>query len=75
MTVKAKNESKIAERQVCFQIPIKLSNVAASLTKVLKLITDNGGKIVDLANPKLTHIVLDSRDITRRKDLMNRTSK
>lgn len=38
-------------------------------------IVSEGGKIVDLDEPKLTHIVLDKRDVSRRKELMKRTSK
>jgi hypothetical protein len=46
-----------------------------SLARIAKLIEDNGGKIVDLDNGKLTHLVLDKRDDTRRRELMKRTSK
>ncbi|KAL4066025.1 ATP dependent DNA ligase domain-containing protein [Scleroderma citrinum] len=35
----------------------------------------NGGKIVELDDPKLTHIVLDKRDTSRRLILMQRTAK
>ena len=35
----------------------------------------NGGKIVDLDDPKLTHVVLDKRDTARRKKLMKQTSR
>ncbi|OBZ73865.1 DNA ligase 4 [Grifola frondosa] len=40
-----------------------------------KLITDNGGRVVDLDEPKLTHIVIDKRDTGRRLELIERTSK
>ena len=46
-----------------------------SLAQMAKLIEDNGGKIVDLDDGKLTHIVLDKRDDSRRRELMKRTSK
>lgn len=46
-----------------------------SLARIAKLIEDNGGKIVDLDNGKLTHIILDKRDDSRRRELMKRTSK
>jgi DNA ligase-4 len=46
-----------------------------SLSRIAKLIEDNGGKIVDLDDRKLTHIVLDKRDDSRRRELMKRTSK
>lgn len=31
--------------------------------------------MVDLDNPKLTHVVLDKRDTSRRKELIKLTSK
>jgi hypothetical protein len=31
--------------------------------------------VVDLAEPKLTHVVVDKRDVSRRSELMKRTSK
>lgn len=46
-----------------------------SLARIAKLIEDNGGKIVDLDDGKLTHIILDKRDDSRRRELMKRTSK
>ena len=46
-----------------------------SFSQLSKLITDNGGKVVDLTEPKLTHIVVDKRDVSRRLELMKRTSK
>lgn len=39
------------------------------------IITANGGRIVELSNPKLTHILVDKRDIGRRKELMRMTAK
>lgn len=39
------------------------------------LITENGGRVVDLGEPKLTHIVIDQRDASRRLELIKRTSK
>jgi len=49
--------------------------ITKSLAQMAKLIEDNGGKIVDLDDGKLTHIVLDKRDDSRRRELMKRTSK
>ncbi|KAH6915882.1 DNA ligase 4 [Coprinopsis sp. MPI-PUGE-AT-0042] len=49
--------------------------INASFENAAKLIVDNGGKIVDLDEPKLTHVVLDKRDDSRRVELMKRTSK
>lgn len=46
-----------------------------SFAQLSELITDNGGKVVDLAEPKLTHLVVDKRDVSRRLELMRRTSK
>jgi len=40
-----------------------------------KLIVDNGGKIVGLDESKLTHVVVDKRDESRRLELIKRTSK
>lgn len=39
------------------------------------MITENGGKIVGIDEPKLTHVVVDKRDDSRRVALMSRTSK
>ena len=39
------------------------------------LITSNGGRVTGLDEPKLTHIVVDKRDASRRLELMKRTSK
>jgi DNA ligase 4 len=39
------------------------------------LIVENGGRIGTLDDPKLTHILLDKRDISRRKELSAQTSK
>ncbi|KAJ3515533.1 hypothetical protein NLJ89_g1703 [Agrocybe chaxingu] len=50
-------------------------DINQSLVRLSKLITDNGGKVVDLDEPKLTHIVIDRRDDSRRLELMRRTSK
>ncbi|KAJ2918672.1 hypothetical protein MD484_g1743, partial [Candolleomyces efflorescens] len=49
--------------------------IEKSFSQVAKLITENGGKIVDLDEPKLTHVVIDKRDGSRRLELMKRTSK
>jgi DNA ligase-4 len=46
-----------------------------SLAQIAKLIEDNGGKIVSLDDEKLTHVVLDKRDDSRRRELTKRTSK
>lgn len=46
-----------------------------SFAEVEKLITENGGRLGDLNEPKLTHVVLDRRDESRRLELIKRTSK
>jgi DNA ligase 4 len=48
---------------------------ASSLSEIEKLIVDNGGRVADLDEPKLTHVVLDKRDDSRRRELISRTSK
>ncbi|KAL1676611.1 DNA ligase IV-like protein [Schizophyllum commune] len=46
-----------------------------SFAELRSKIESNGGRVVDLSEPKLTHVVLDKRDLSRRIDLMRRTSK
>ncbi|KAF5391043.1 hypothetical protein D9757_003979 [Collybiopsis confluens] len=58
MAVKKKHEVEINE----------------SFVSLKKIISDNGGQIVDLDDPKLTHIVLDKRDTSRQVILRKRTS-
>ena len=45
-----------------------------SFAEVEKLLTENGGRVVDLDDPKLTHVILDPRDTNRRRELIARTS-
>lgn len=47
---------------------------ADRFSEMANVITENGGRIADLDDPKLTHVVLDKRDISRRKELIARTS-
>lgn len=47
---------------------------SSSFEEVAETLTPRGGKLVELDDPKLTHIVLDDRDTTRRIELMKRTS-
>ncbi|KAG6886219.1 DNA ligase (ATP) [Termitomyces sp. T159_Od127] len=57
---------------------IKSKNEAAltkSFAELYMKIIENGGKVVDLTQPKLTHIIIDKRDDSRRLELMKRTSK
>ncbi|KAF9071362.1 DNA ligase 4 [Rhodocollybia butyracea] len=44
-----------------------------SFAKVKELLIEHGGRIVDLDEAKLTHIVIDKRDISRRVELDRRT--
>ncbi|TDL23778.1 DNA ligase 4 [Rickenella mellea] len=48
--------------------------ITTAFAEVKKLITENGGRVVDLDEPRLTHIVLDKRDDSRRKELMRLSS-
>ncbi|KIJ65132.1 hypothetical protein HYDPIDRAFT_89015 [Hydnomerulius pinastri MD-312] len=59
MTVSTKHEKEITEK----------------FDKISRSIEENGGKIVELDDPKLTHVVMDKRDISRRLTLMQLTSK
>lgn len=46
-----------------------------SFAEVERLIIENGGRIVGLEEPKLTHLVIDKREDSRRLELMKRTAK
>jgi len=48
--------------------------IETSFVDIEDIIAKNGGRIVELGDPKLTHIVVDKRDSSRRKDLMKKTS-
>ncbi|KAF8909386.1 DNA ligase 4 [Gymnopilus junonius] len=49
--------------------------ISSNFSRLAKLITDHGGKICDLDDPKLTHVVVDKRDESRRLELIKRTAK
>ena len=51
------------------------SDIAHNFTSLTSQIESNGGKIVNYDNPKLTHVVLDKRDTSRRLTLNELTSK
>jgi DNA ligase-4 len=51
------------------------SRLFTRLADIGKLITDNGGQLGTLDDPKLTHVVLDKRDDSRRRELMQTTAK
>jgi len=48
--------------------------ITKSFERIAKLIEENGGRVADLDDAKLTHVVLDKRDDSRRRELMKRTS-
>ncbi|KAI0091679.1 DNA ligase 4 [Irpex rosettiformis] len=48
--------------------------IEKSFKEIAETLTTRGGKLVDLDDPKLTHIVFDDRDTTRRIELSKRTS-
>ncbi|KAF9052350.1 DNA ligase 4 [Hymenopellis radicata] len=50
-------------------------DIDKSFEELEKTVVANGGRIVDLDEPKMTHVVLDKRDDSRRLQLINQTSK
>ncbi|KAJ7066714.1 DNA ligase IV [Mycena amicta] len=48
--------------------------IEKSFAELASTIEKNGGKVVDLDEGKLTHVVVDKRDASRRVELMKRTS-
>ena len=76
IAVKSKHENEIEQRFFPRQSTSADNNfLPFSFSQLSKLITDNGGKVVDLVEPKLTHVVVDKRDVSRRLELMKCTSK
>ncbi len=76
MTAKSKYERVIDARSVQFFLSLQRSECSiVSFEEVEKLIISNGGRVVDLDEPKLTHVVIDKRDDSRRLELMRRTAK
>ncbi|KAG1728061.1 ATP dependent DNA ligase domain-containing protein [Suillus paluster] len=49
--------------------------ISTAFDQISRSIQENGGKIVALDDPKLTHVVLDKRDDSRRLTLIQRTSR
>ncbi|KAF5316619.1 hypothetical protein D9619_006679 [Psilocybe cf. subviscida] len=68
-----------AENAATNGMPLKPSKSADDINKKFHkmeaLIIEHGGKVVGLEDPKLTHVVLDKRDESRRLELIRRTSK
>ena len=76
MRVTTKHEAAIEKRYVG---PLELASQSLilrpySFTAIGALIAENGGRVTDLGDPKLTHVILDKRDDSRRRELMQRTS-
>ncbi|KAF9499593.1 ATP-dependent DNA ligase [Pleurotus eryngii] len=60
------------------EMPVKSkyeNDINQSFAQIATMITENGGRIVGIDEPKLTHVVVDKRDDSRRVALMSRTSK
>lgn len=77
MAVNTKYEKDIEERYVV-HLPRRTTVVEVhndSLRKTMEEVEAHGGKVVGLDDPKLTHIVMDKRDICRRLALMERTAR
>ena len=70
-----KVETALTERFVAGNSTTPSYLPAPSFDELSRLITENGGKVVDLNETKLTHIILDKRDTGRRSELMARTAK
>ncbi len=77
MSVTSRHEDGIDREKVCRTHPLRLTFTKGiiSFERISKLIVDNGGRIAELDDAKLTHVVLDKRDDNRRRELMKRTSK
>ncbi|KAF5351528.1 hypothetical protein D9758_007230 [Tetrapyrgos nigripes] len=82
-------DSELIFKHLCFYLdspsnahqhgmPVKIKHekeIDQSFSEVSEMITRLGGRVVDLDEPKLTHVVIDKRDASRRQELMSRTSK
>lgn len=76
MSATSKHEVAITKRFVGHTLPKRhLLRTSLSFERIAKLIGENGGRAADLEDAKLTHVVLDKRDDSRRRELMKRTSK
>ncbi|KAG1735545.1 ATP dependent DNA ligase domain-containing protein [Suillus lakei] len=59
-------------------MPVKTKyeqEISTTFDQISRSIREDGGRIVALDDPKLTHVVLDKRDDSRRLTLMQRTSR
>jgi hypothetical protein len=64
----------VADLQICFCLLASFH--LNSFVDLARSIEENGGRIAnDLDEAKLTHVVVDKRDDTRRVELMKRTAK
>ncbi|KAJ3559037.1 hypothetical protein NM688_g581 [Phlebia brevispora] len=69
-------DSPANAREVGMEVKTKHeAEITKNFDEISRLITENGGRIVGLDEPKLTHIIVDKRDISRRVALIRRTSK
>lgn len=50
-------------------------DISRNFFEMDKMIIQNGGAVVELDDPKLTHVISDKRDDSRRRELISRTSK
>jgi DNA ligase 4 len=75
MSITSRHEDAIAKRFVEHTLRLTFTKGIFSFVRISKLILDNGGRVAGLDDAKLTHVVLDKRDDTRRRELMKRTSK
>lgn len=78
MSVKAKNEGELDQRCMGYTAITSMTPdlTIISFEELSRKIVANGGRVTDaLEEPKLTHVVLDKRDTSRRAELVKRTSK
>ena len=73
MTIKSKYVNDISQRQACVPRLNSGINPSTSFQELTKVIIKNGGQVVELDDPKLTHVILDKRDDSRRVELLKRT--
>lgn len=74
MPCKAKHEDDISRKYVLCS-PKGHALIPDSFFEMDKMIIQNGGAVVELDDPKLTHVISDKRDDSRRRELISRTSK
>ncbi|KJA23601.1 hypothetical protein HYPSUDRAFT_66273 [Hypholoma sublateritium FD-334 SS-4] len=50
-------------------------DIGTKFDDIARMIAENGGRVADLDEPRLTHVVVDKRDESRRVELLRRTAK